>query len=136
TVDRDRRALEHHLAGVERVDPCDALDQGALSGAVVPPQGGNFGRTNVKIHIPEDVDGTETLIDPPQGQQLALLSLGSGCHPLTPCSSQAFLSASEVQILSAVVNPSATTSLTFSGKIACGWSSALLCSCFVAVYLH
>ena len=40
-----------------------------------------------------------------------------------PFSSQAFFSASEVQILSAVVKPSAMTSLTFSGKIACGSST-------------
>ena len=82
TVDRDRRALERHLAGVERVDASDALDQRALPGAVVPDEGGDFPRANVKIHVPEDVDGTEALVDPPQGQQLALLSLGSRCHPL------------------------------------------------------
>src|SRR4029079_5794016 len=110
-VDRGRRALEDHLAGVERLYACDALDQGALSCAVVADEGGDLSRTNVKIHIPEDVDGAETLIDPPEGPQLALLSLGSLGHPLTPCSSQAFLTASVVQILSAEVNPSATTSL-------------------------
>jgi hypothetical protein len=64
-VDRDGRALEDHLAGVEWVDASDALDQGALSSAVVADESGDLSRANVKIHIPEDVDGAETLIDPP-----------------------------------------------------------------------
>ncbi len=46
---------------------------------------------------------------------------------------QAFLSATVVQILSAVVKPSATTSFTFSGKIACGSSSTDLTCCLVSV---
>ena len=68
-VDRDRLALEDHLAVVERVDPRDALDQRALAGAVVPDQRGHFARANVEVHIPQDVDGAEALVDPPQGQQ-------------------------------------------------------------------
>jgi hypothetical protein len=37
----DLLALEHVLAAVERVDPGDALDQGALAGAVVADERGD-----------------------------------------------------------------------------------------------
>ena len=103
------------------MNPRDALDQGALARAVIPDQRGHFPSLDVQIHAAQDLNRAEALIDPAQGQQRApLLSLDGLCHPLTPFSSQAFFNAAVVQILSAVVNPSAMTSLTLSLKIACG----------------
>ena len=80
-VDRHGLALEDHVAVVERVDAGDALDQRALAGTVVADQRGHLSGTNIKVHVPEDVDRAEALIDAAQGQQrIALLSLDGLGH--------------------------------------------------------
>ena len=45
------------------MDAGDALDQGALAGAVVTDEGGDLPEGDVQVDAPQDVDGTEALVD-------------------------------------------------------------------------
>ena len=68
-VHGDRLALEAVLAGVEGVDAGDALDQGALAGAVVPDQRGHLAGVDVEVDVLEHVHRSEALVDAAQRQQ-------------------------------------------------------------------
>ena len=65
-VDRLDVTFEGQLAAVEGVDAGDRLDQRALAGAVVTHQRGDFTRVHVEVHIVQNLDGTETLVDTTQ----------------------------------------------------------------------
>ena len=55
-VDGDRLALEQDLAGVDRVDADDALDERGLAGAVVADERGHLARVDVEVDVVQDVD--------------------------------------------------------------------------------
>ena len=58
-----RLALEEVLAGVERVDARDALDQGALACAVVADERGDLAGIHRQVDVAQDVHGAEALVD-------------------------------------------------------------------------
>ena len=64
-----RLAVEDVLTGVEGVDAGDALDQGALAGAVVADQRGDLARRDVEVDAAQHVHGAEALLDPAQAEQ-------------------------------------------------------------------
>ena len=51
------------------MDAGDALDQGALAGAVVADEGGDLAGADVQVDAPQDVHGAEALVDAPQLEQ-------------------------------------------------------------------
>jgi hypothetical protein len=77
-VDGDLFAVEGDRAGVDGVDPADALDQCRLAGAVVTDQRRHLPRINAQSDIVQDLDGTEALVDPAQLQKRCR---GHGCSP-------------------------------------------------------
>ena len=62
-VDRDLLAVEVDLAGVERVDAGDALDQRRLAGAVVADERHDLARAHLEVDVDERLDRAEALRD-------------------------------------------------------------------------
>ena len=67
-VDLDGLAVEQVVAGVDRVDPADALDEGGLAGAVVSDQRGHLSEMDGEVDVVQDLYGTEALVDPTKFQ--------------------------------------------------------------------
>ena len=62
-VDRDRLAVEEHLALVDRVDPGDALDQRRLAGAVVADERHHLACADLEVDVRQRLHGAEDLRD-------------------------------------------------------------------------
>ena len=62
-------ALEPDLAGVEGVDAGDALDQGALAGAVVTDEGGDLAGVDLEVDTVQHLHRAEALVDSREGQK-------------------------------------------------------------------
>jgi len=82
--DVGRLALEEHLAGVERVDARDALDESRLAGAVVADECRDLARAGHEVDAAQRVHGTEVLAPAPYLERRRWGQVGCGgrvvCH--------------------------------------------------------
>ena len=62
-ADRDRLAVEQHLAVVHPVDAGDALDERRLAGAVVADERHDLARPNLEVDVGQGLHGAERLRD-------------------------------------------------------------------------
>ena len=62
--DVTRLALEEDLAGVDRVDAGDRLDQRRLAGAVVADERHHLALAHLEVDVAQRLDGAERLRDP------------------------------------------------------------------------
>jgi hypothetical protein len=58
-MDSDRMAIEDDLAAIDRIDACEAFDQGRLSGAVISHQRGHLARIDREVDVMQNLDGSE-----------------------------------------------------------------------------
>jgi hypothetical protein len=75
-VDVHLVAVVDVLPRVVRVDAGEALDQGALAGAVVTDQRGDLAGTDVEVDPPQDLDRPEALVDASQRKERRVARLG------------------------------------------------------------